>query len=309
MHTNQAYAILEIDPESSFFQELENPQDYIRRRYRTIALKVHPDKNGNSEESTKKFQEVNDAYNCLRGSSTDGDDDSFIDKSYTQIISRIISSIIGNSSKSELLQNIIRRILFIRAKSQIYRVFESVDRDVALCVYRFIHTYRKDLGVSDEVMDELRTSLVNRYDSMSIYKLNPNINDLLSANLYKLKIGEDLVIVPLWISESYFDIDGSEMLVICEPHLPEHMKIDDTTQTLHVDINIPIHEPLHRDKFYYSLVPGNSHHDIIIEWSDISMKSTQVIRLKKRGLVQHTTNTFEIARRGDILLYITLTAH
>jgi len=37
----------------------------IKKAFRTLSLECHPDRNNNSEESTKKFQELNEAYETL----------------------------------------------------------------------------------------------------------------------------------------------------------------------------------------------------------------------------------------------------
>ena len=37
----------------------------IKKSFRTLSLECHPDRNNNSEESTKKFQELNEAYETL----------------------------------------------------------------------------------------------------------------------------------------------------------------------------------------------------------------------------------------------------
>ena len=39
--------------------------DQIKRAYRKLALKFHPDKNPGNEEATKKFAEINNAYEVL----------------------------------------------------------------------------------------------------------------------------------------------------------------------------------------------------------------------------------------------------
>lgn len=40
-------------------------KDEIKKAFRTLALIYHPDKNNNSEESTKKFREIVEAYERL----------------------------------------------------------------------------------------------------------------------------------------------------------------------------------------------------------------------------------------------------
>ena len=64
------YKILEIDKNSS-------PEE-IRKAYKKLVLKYHPDKNPeNMEESEKKFKEIYEAYSVLSNPSKKSDYDSF----------------------------------------------------------------------------------------------------------------------------------------------------------------------------------------------------------------------------------------
>jgi molecular chaperone DnaJ len=56
-------------PSTSYYEVLEitksaNEKE-VKKAYRTLALKWHPDRNKNSDESTSKFKEVAEAYECL----------------------------------------------------------------------------------------------------------------------------------------------------------------------------------------------------------------------------------------------------
>jgi curved DNA-binding protein len=51
------YKILGIDKKAS--------QDDIKKAYRKLARKYHPDLNPNDKESNKKFQEINEANEAL----------------------------------------------------------------------------------------------------------------------------------------------------------------------------------------------------------------------------------------------------
>lgn len=51
------YSKLGIEPSSSKAE--------IKKAYRSLSMKYHPDKNNNTDESKKKFQEINEAYETL----------------------------------------------------------------------------------------------------------------------------------------------------------------------------------------------------------------------------------------------------
>lgn len=51
------YSILGITPSSSKAE--------IKKAYRSLSMKHHPDKNNNTDDSKKKFQEINEAYEIL----------------------------------------------------------------------------------------------------------------------------------------------------------------------------------------------------------------------------------------------------
>jgi DnaJ-class molecular chaperone len=55
--SNSFYSILEV-PETA------SPDD-IKKSFRKLSMMYHPDKNGNSQESTEKFQKIREAYEVL----------------------------------------------------------------------------------------------------------------------------------------------------------------------------------------------------------------------------------------------------
>lgn len=40
--------------------------NYLKKKYHKLALKNHPDKNGNTVESNEKFKLINESYNYLK---------------------------------------------------------------------------------------------------------------------------------------------------------------------------------------------------------------------------------------------------
>ena len=57
------------DKDSNFYNILEVPEtassEEIKKAYRRLSMLYHPDKNGNSSESTEKFQKIGEAYEVL----------------------------------------------------------------------------------------------------------------------------------------------------------------------------------------------------------------------------------------------------
>jgi DnaJ-class molecular chaperone len=58
MPNRSHYDVLQLESQSA-------TPDEIKRAFRRLSMEHHPDKNGNSEESNRAFQEINEAYNVL----------------------------------------------------------------------------------------------------------------------------------------------------------------------------------------------------------------------------------------------------
>ena len=57
MNVKDARAILGVSRDCSLVE--------LKKRYHILALKLHPDKNGNTVEATAAFQKLNQAYRLL----------------------------------------------------------------------------------------------------------------------------------------------------------------------------------------------------------------------------------------------------
>ena len=301
MDLNEAYNALEIDVNSTTVS-----QDYIKKQYRKMALKYHPDKNGNTPESNEKFRKINEAYNYLKNIYVEDDENVDVEEPnifqsslYTDILKAFIkTSFEGSISK------IVSKIIDAGKKISV-NLFDELDRDTALHIYSFLSTNRSTLHLSQEILDIVREIVVKKYDNVEVYKLNPSINDLLNNNLYKLHINNEVLFVPLWHNESYFDCSGCEIMVICEPELPPLIKIDDDnniwTETI-IDINFLSNLILNNS--YMPIKIGNL--ELSIPISNLYMKKEQFYRIKAQGLSKIKSNIYDVSEKSDIIVKIIL---
>jgi hypothetical protein len=302
MNLKDALEILEID---SKYDELT--LEIITKRYRKMALKYHPDKNGNTEKSNEQFKKINEAYNYLKSESMyfiNEDDDIFDDSHcvYLNVLKNFIKSVM-DGDYSDILAKIVNDILN-KGKQISLKIFEDLDKDVALNVYIFLSRYKSILHFNDDLLEIVKKMVIQKYDNVEIYKLNPSIDDLMYCNFYKLYVQEQLYLVPLWHKESYYDGSGCEIIAICEPDLPEDISIDDDNNLV-VDIEIYV------DNNFINMIENDASLSVdigsqvfSIPLSNLYMKKEQYYRIKGEGLVNVKKDLYDLSDKSDIIFRI-----
>lgn len=314
MNYEEAFAILEIDFINTKYEDLT--LEYLTKRYRKLALKYHPDKNGNTEESTEKFQKINTAYNYLKrelnnlkpedlDSNIYYNEDEILDSSlYFDILKGFMKTVF-EGRYSELLTKIVKDIIDAGKKTSI-KLFDDLDRETALNIYTFLSNNRSILHLNQDVLNIVREIVSKKYDNIEVYKLNPSIDDLMSNNFYKLYIEDQLYLVPLWHNESYYDGSGCEIIVISEPDLPKGITIDDDNNLL-LEIEISIYNDLPnmiRDGNNISFSLGQKSFSIPL--SSLHIRTEQYHCLKGQGISKVKKDIYDISERSDIIVKIIL---
>jgi len=313
MNYKEAFEILEIDYINTSHKDLS--LDFFKKKYRKLALKYHPDKNGNTNESTEKFKKINEAYNYLKKELTPlnqsdfneineeeyQDDSSFV---YLNVLKNFISSVM-DGNYIEVIVKIVSEILNAGTKISL-KMFEELDKETTLNIYLFLSKYKSELHFSNDLLEKVKQIVLNKYDNVEIYKLNPSINDILNNNLYKLYVGDQLFLVPLWHNESYFDGSGCEIIAICEPILPDNMIIDDDNNLI-VSINLSILNDLKNmiiNNIPLSFNVGEK--NISINLSNLYLRKEQYYYLKGQGISKVKNNVYDITDKSDIIFKINL---
>jgi hypothetical protein len=310
MNYSSAFKILEIDFVNTKYEDLT--LEYLKKRYRKLALKYHPDKNDNTEESTEKFKKINEAYtylrielNYLKPEDLENDDEICDDSQgiYLNVLKNFINSVM-EGNYIDLIAKIVNDIL-IAGKQMSLKIFEDLDKDTALNVYIFLSRYKSILHFSDDLLDIVKQMVLSKYDNVEIYKLNPSINDIIQNNFYKLYVNEELYLVPLWHNESYYDGSGCEIIAICEPDLPSNMKIDDDNNLI-VEIEFSAYNYLPNMLINDKPLSFNIGSEIFyIPPSNLYMKKEQYYHFTGRGLVNIKKDLYDLSDKSDVIVKIT----
>jgi len=309
MNYKDAFEILEIDLSEISYSEIT--LEYLKKQYRKLALKNHPDKNGNSTESNDKFKKINEAYNFLKreikhtenkwmeDNEGQNNDDSSL---YVDILKEFMRTMF-EGSYNDILSKIVTDIMAAGKKMSV-KLFDELDKDTALNIYTFLSNHRSTLHLSNDILVQIREIVVKKYDNVQIYKLNPSIDDLLNNNVYKLHVNEELFLVPLWHHESYYESSNGEIIVLCEPELPDGISIDDDNNIC-VEFKISLKNELYQfiqENESISVTIGAKSYKIPL--SELYMKREQIYRIKNAGLSKIKKDIYDILDKADIIVHI-----
>lgn len=308
MNYKEAFNVLEIDLSEVCYNDISI--NYLKKQYRKLALKNHPDKNGNTLESNEKFKQINEAYNYLKKeikTDTNNYSDSDINENDSDNTSSLYFDILKEFMKTvfegkynEILTKIVNDIMITGKKISI-KLFDDLDKDTTLNIYNFLSNNRYTLHLNEDILNVIRNIVVQKYDNVEIYTLNPNINDLLNNNVYKLHINEELFLVPLWHNELYFDSSNCEIIVICNPDLTDNITIDDDNNIC-IKINLfDVYEKILNNSPIIINI-GDKSFEIPI--SQLYMKREQIYRVKNAGLSKIKNDIYDISEKTDIIVNI-----
>lgn len=325
MNYKDAFEILEIDLSTTNYKDITI--HYLKKKYRQLALQNHPDKNGNTEKSNEKFKQINEAYHFLKREignddvlydNMDMDDDADINDTnttqctqqnmqYMELLKLFIKSMF-DGKLYEIFQKIIKEIIIGTTSVSLKLLFEDLNKEKAIQLYTFLSKYKFVFHIDEVTMNWVREIVLQKYENDVIYILNPSIHDLLNNNVYKLYIEDRLYLVPLWHNEMYFDGSGNEIVVICDPELPDNLNIDDE-YNLYINNEIVV-----QCNELPDLIINNKciqvnimDHVFEIPVRELYMRENQYYRIKQQGLTKINENDiYDVSDKGDIIVKIVL---
>jgi hypothetical protein len=301
--------ILEIESTTDF------TIDQLKKKYHKMALQNHPDKNGNTQESTKKFQLIQEAYEllkqeiCLFHENEAGkreSEDREMEKeeeekngdssTYLFLLQMFIDGLIrGTGPYHSIISSIVKNIVN-GCKELSLKILDDADCNTCLFIYDFFIKYKSVLGIDDDLLERLKETISNK--GMQLFIVNPSLNDLFSYNIYKLSIEEKSYFVPLWHHELYFD-EG--IIVKCIPELPENIEIDEDNN-IHIELRIPFTFSLLDSK----VIPINlGMHQVFVPINKLCLIKVQKYILKEQGIsCINEKNMYDVETKSDIIVKI-----
>lgn len=276
-------------------------QKNLKKAYYKAALKHHPDKKHTFEsECDIQFHEVLDAYKFLNNYQNINDDIDDIDdnNSYEFILTNFINSLHGlNIDISKLILNII-----INYKNITIKTFENIDKISALKILAFIEQYSTLFNINNITLTLIKDIFKTKFEISedSLYILNPTIDNLFNADIYKLEHSNSIYYIPLWHDEITYDLSYSSIIIKCTPDLPDHIFIDNKNN-INISIILSLENIL--DKHIIDINLGSKVFQI--NTFELRIQKKQLYILKNKGIpIIDNIDIYNISNKGDIIIQI-----
>jgi len=261
--------------------------DNLKKKYYKLALQYHPDKHQNSPESTEYFQKITEAYELLKKEVIDNIQE---EKEEIHTYSSFLQLFLN---KTPFLSSIVHYILKNYENITIH-IFEGIEKNTAINVYNFLLKHKLILHISDELIDNVKNIILDKYKDVQIYILNPSLQELFGERIFKLNIQEKIYYVPLWHSELEFE---ENIIVKCIPNLPENIIIDENN-------NIIFHLKIDTNTlFNISNIPIIN--DLVLPLHELKMKKKQYYTFHEKGIPRiKEDEIYNVTEKGDIIVLI-----
>jgi hypothetical protein len=298
--------------------------DELKKSYRLHAMKHHPDKNNNSDESSEKFKEINNAYLCLYNLSVSlgshashvdsGDEDSTGAESYMSIFRIFTQSLLQkmytniSHENAKITMDIILKIIVDDCHELSLKMFEDMDKETAYTIYEIIHKYHSVFHISDEKLILFEKIIRKKMESDNLVIISVSLDELFGENnIYVLDHDDKKYYIPLWHTELYYKIGEKgntpiDLIVRCMPTTPSHIYID-TNNDIYIDLRMKITELLEKKQMSFQI--GSKHFSIPAGL--LYIKDNQTYVLKGQGIpIIHSKNMYDTSEKSSIFVNIEL---
>lgn len=297
MNKKMACNILEIDPENI-------TASVLKTQYRKKALAFHPDKNKTADAKIQ-FQEINEAYHFLSNMHNQETEDPDITLNpYARTLSAFLENVIGtelfNHVQNRVFYKIIEHIGNCEKKAM--DILEKLDKTALIQIYDVLEMHQEVFHFSETFLIVLKEMIQKRSEKDEHITLYVGLDELMNDNLYKIKVGGNEYIIPLWHHELVYDHSGNELKIDCIPVLPEDIQIDENNN---INVNVEYNIEELWEKAEITVLLGKQ--EFIIYPKQLRLCREQTVVFNERGISKiNTKKIFEVSKRADIMIHITI---
>lgn len=294
----------------------------LNKRYRILALKLHPDKNGDTPEATAAFQELNDAYRMLLSNCSNeaNDTNDEAKEPYVNIFMNFIKSLFKdkvnckkdgmnqNQNQNQVLLDLLHRIVHDYASASVNSALDSLDPSVLFQLYETLEQYNTAVSMDAGIFEEITRIIREKMQKNNIVILKPSLKDVIQNNISVLQHEGQTFYVPLWHSELHYRIsDEKQLIVKCMPILPDHMSIDANNE-LHIDVRVDIKDMLNMSPGVLR-IPLYDSECVELQVRELHIKSRQTIVLPNNihGIsLICATDIYDVTNKAPICVHLQL---
>jgi len=253
----------------------------VKQKYREMALRLHPDKNGSTPTAVAQFQELGAAYERLCNG-------------------------VGLNVKPDvrtLFENIIEHITEMCEETAL-AYLDKLEKGILIHIQQLLYMNRDGFPFGNKFLEKI-AKILSAKEGSNGNKLvvRPTLADLFDNNLYRYCVDDHILIIPMWHHELVYDISGVEFLVECLPILPEGCTINEKN-----DIFIKKEfEMLYVIKCETLAIEICEGWTCVIEVKNLLIRREQIYHLCGVGISrQNIKDMYNIEKRGDIFVNLVL---
>ena len=254
----------------------------LKKKYYKKALKYHPDKN-KDVGAEEKFKECVEAYKFLQ---KEKNIDEEINIDYFSIIENFILNYIPTKMDEYLNSNFSLNL------------FNNLSQKSSIDIYTFLYNNKYRLSISQKLLDNMYLILKEKTNDNCLIILNPNLEDLLKDNVFKLNLNNKIHYIPLWHKQVFIN----KTIIHCIPDISENYNVD-SYNNLYTTHKIKILDILQEKNIIIQIL--DKKYEIPVE--ELKIKKKQKHTIKEKGILKiNNFDMFSIDKRADIIVDIEL---